>query len=181
MENLHCSSQYDRIIVVGHSLGSVIGCDILTHLWARHHDAHKSAAGNPVGYTALRTLESLAQQALDGGLNVNEYQTAQSAYLAELQDQGSNWLVTDFVTLGSPLAHASVLMVRDEQQFSRKKEEREFPTCPPALEEITVNRSRETKFTFKSDNVWVPHRHVPRERPESGNLFLGGKLRINTF
>jgi hypothetical protein len=157
LEKLHSSSQYDRIIVVGHSLGSVIGYDILTHLWTRFHDAHVAVAGNPAAYPALDALETLAQQTLKGSLNVDEYQAAQSTYLAELQRQGSKWLVTDFVTLGSPLAHASVLMARDEQQFTRKKEEREFPTCPPVLEEITVNRSRQTKFTFKPGNVWVPH------------------------
>jgi hypothetical protein len=47
------------------------------------------------------------------------------------------WLVTDFVTLGSPLTHARYLMCNgatfDElgSDFRRRTEEREFPTCPP--------------------------------------------------
>jgi hypothetical protein len=49
----------------------------------------------------------------------------------------ARWLVTDFVTLGSPLTHAQFLMCkgssRDELavDFARRVEEREFPTCPP--------------------------------------------------
>ncbi len=47
------------------------------------------------------------------------------------------WLVTDFVTLGSPLTHAQYLMcdgdTRTElhEDFQRRVREREFPTCPP--------------------------------------------------
>ena len=33
LKKLHESNQYDRIILVGHSLGSVIAYDILTHAW----------------------------------------------------------------------------------------------------------------------------------------------------
>lgn len=33
LRHLHASGRYDRIVVVGHSLGSVIGYDILKHYW----------------------------------------------------------------------------------------------------------------------------------------------------
>jgi hypothetical protein len=157
IQQLHSSSEYDRIIVVGHSLGSVIGYDILTHLWTRYHDVHVAVAGNPVAYPAMDALEALAGQTLAGNLNANLYQAAQSTYLAELQNQGNKWLITDFVTLGSPLAHATVLMAQNSNEFMRKKSEREFPTCPPVLEEMTVNKAKEKKFAFKSGAVWVPH------------------------
>ena len=45
--------------------------------------------------------------------------------------------VMDFVTVGSALTHALFLMclgkTRDElkEDFARRVEEREFPTCPP--------------------------------------------------
>jgi hypothetical protein len=33
LEALHDKDEYDRIVIVGHSLGSVIGYDITTHAW----------------------------------------------------------------------------------------------------------------------------------------------------
>ena len=48
------------------------------------------------------------------------------------------WLVTDFITLGSPLAHAPYLMCKGKsaashrQDFDRRVREFEFPTSPPA-------------------------------------------------
>jgi hypothetical protein len=47
------------------------------------------------------------------------------------------WLVSDFVTLGSPLTHAHYLMCQGETEaelaadFARRVDEREFPVCPP--------------------------------------------------
>lgn len=158
LEKLHSSSQYDRIIVVGHSLGSIIGYDILTHLWVRYHDSHVLAAsGNQTSYSALDNLEKMAQQSMTKNLDIDQYQTSQSNYLTELQNQKNKWLVTDFVTLGSPLAHASVLLARNEEDFKHKKDDREFPTCPPVLESTTVNTSKVERFWFEKDGVRVPH------------------------
>ncbi|OQY97765.1 MAG: hypothetical protein B6D35_14115 [Candidatus Brocadia sp. UTAMX2] len=158
LEKLHSSPRYDRIIVVGHSLGSVIGYDILTHLWVRYHNAHVMAASrNPTTYTELGKLENMVRESLTGSLDIETYQTIQSAYLTELQSQGNKWKVTDFVTLGSPLAHASVLLARDERNFVRKKEEREFPACPPVLEDMAVKKLKLKTFSFEKEGVWVPH------------------------
>jgi hypothetical protein len=47
------------------------------------------------------------------------------------------WLVSDFVTLGSPLTHAHYLMCDGQtvdeltKDFARRVDEREFPVCPP--------------------------------------------------
>jgi hypothetical protein len=157
LENLHSSSQYDRIILVGHSLGSVIGYDVITHLWARYHDSHVASPGN--GATpALDALEVFGRAAAEGKqFDLEKFQSAQSSYLAELQSHGNEWLISDFVTLGSPLTHASVLMAKNEQELILKKNERQFPTCPPVLEDISVKNLKQKKFTFESNHVWVPH------------------------
>lgn len=39
LEKVMSSGRYDRIIVVGHSLGSVIGYDVLNLAWQKHFDA----------------------------------------------------------------------------------------------------------------------------------------------
>lgn len=156
LEKLHSSNEYDRIVLVGHSLGSVIGYDILTHLWPRYNKG--SSVGAAVPTPALKELEESARECVTEKIDINPFQAAQSRYLAELQSHGNKWLVTDFVTLGSPLAHASLLMARKQDEFLRKKEEREFPTCPPTFEEIFVHGSREKKFTFENPmGVWLPH------------------------
>jgi hypothetical protein len=73
--------------------------------------------------------------------------------LSEIQSQGNKWLVSDFVTLGSPLTHAALLMAVDAKQLSRKQSQREFPTCPPCLETV----EQQERFSFEKQKVWVPH------------------------
>ena len=63
------------------------------------------------------------------------------------------WLVTDFVTLGSPLTHALYLMCqgKTEQElqadFDRRTREREFPTCPPRM------LDGDYRLTFQNPNT----------------------------
>jgi len=57
------------------------------------------------------------------------------------QEAPNPWLLTDFVTLGSPLTHAYYLMCNGRSEpelkndFARRVSEREFPVCPPARDE----------------------------------------------
>ena len=44
---------------------------------------------------------------------------------------GVEWKITNFVTLGSPLAHASFLMADGPSDLAERVSQREFPTCPP--------------------------------------------------
>lgn len=148
--------KYGRIILVGHSLGTVIGYDILTHLWPRYNAGHASRDSTKTTQ-ALDALEKLAREDTKTTDFAEKYQAAQSAYLEELQAQGNRWLVTDFVTLGSPLAHAELLLARKTTEFERKKREREFPICPPFLEDITDDGVKAKKFTFKPGQTWLPH------------------------
>ena len=68
-----------------------------------------------------------------GGFNTP---APQGRYLEELKTNGSEWRVTDFITLGSPLAHATILLAHDAADLGRKQEAREFPRCLPALETV---------------------------------------------
>lgn len=160
LHRLHTSGDYDRILVVGHSLGTVIGYDILTHYWSKRSDDFKPAADS--SSTALRALEALARTPPTGEKEqpayAADFQAGQSAYFDELKQVGHPWLVTDFVTMGSPLAHGVLLLARTPEEFQRKKTEREFPTCPPTLESILVGPGEyEPKFTFQRDAVFFPH------------------------
>ncbi|MEL6968516.1 MAG: hypothetical protein AAGM04_14170, partial [Pseudomonadota bacterium] len=44
------------------------------------------------------------------------------------------WLVTDFVTMGSPLTHAEFLMAESPQKVEQSIRERIFNTAPPVME-----------------------------------------------
>lgn len=149
--------KYDRIIIVGHSLGSVIGYDVLTHLWPdfnRDFDA-QVAPENGI----LEELEELAARIADRSgpplekltrgrsawcpvpheieATAEQYRTKQREYFATLRDAGSRWRITDFVTLGSPLTHADVIIADDPESLAEAQTRRELPTCPPTLEEPT--------------------------------------------
>lgn len=114
VKSLHESHQYDRIIVVGHSLGSVIGYDILNFAWQQYCDEH--GIHETPQHGSLRKSEALSVRLRD--LLDNEKEIPQSLrdewmdltkeVGRELRANGHPWLVTNFVTLGSPLAHADL-------------------------------------------------------------------------
>jgi hypothetical protein len=141
LKNLHDSQEYERIILVGHSLGTVIGYDILTYAWPAFAGATEGTKRHP----GLDQLENdVASRSLDAGA----YQARQRELLRELQKDGCRWLVTDFVTLGSPLTHAEILLAHDKNDLVSKEAERELPTCPPTLEDgrfsFPKNRAKRT-------------------------------------
>lgn len=145
LQRLHDSGDYDRIILVGHSLGTVIGYDMLTQLWPRYNTKH---TGNP-----SPDPDPLEKLAASPDLHPEAYQAAQATYAASLKAAGSPWLITDFVTMGSPLAHAPFLLTRKPEEFQTKKTERELPTCPPTLETVKKN----ARFCYPLNKAWVPN------------------------
>lgn len=128
LEGLHDDltwRRYHRIIVVGHSLGSVIAYDALTHLWQRRHHPPESVfptQADPKLEERLYSKDSLAAA---------DSRELQSAIWREQRTTGVRWKITDFVTLGSPLAHAPFLMASDQKDFEDRVAQREYPTCPP--------------------------------------------------
>lgn len=123
------SGEYRRIVIVGHSLGSIIGYDILRDVWA---DYNTRIDGRGPG-DALDRLQALANAR---PLDRDAYRAAQRDYVEELKANGNPWCVTDFVTMGSPLAHGRALMARSFDEFDMKVREREYPVCPPLNEEL---------------------------------------------
>jgi hypothetical protein len=164
LAKLQASGDYDRIIVVGHSLGAVIGYDVLNYAWGRiDKQAFWSTHGAaPHAMAALEKLEHAARALITapaekvGQLRV-AYRTAQRSYfeiLAALRYQDKPlWLVSDFVTLGAPLSKAQVLLAKDAAALEYKKRLRELPCCPPWLEKQDPPR-----FSFYlRDPVRAPH------------------------
>lgn len=159
LKALHKSGDYDRIILVGHSLGSVIAYDIITYLWI---DFNKSirldldvdsrvVESNKWGFefgglkyldSDLTLMESLSEQlALDPENDQlkEEFRKTQSRLWLKVKNNRSGWLISDFVTLGSPLTHGNILMADKQDDFLLRKEEREYPTCPPKKDGINYS------------------------------------------
>jgi hypothetical protein len=145
---------YQRIVVVGHSLGSIIGYDILTHAWVAYHN--KTPEGDTPMMRALLELEAIA--AADSIPHIKAMQAAQRRYFNELVGNGNEWRVTDFVTMGSPLAHAAILLADDASDLERRHRDREFPTCLPALETLKRGGKAVRRFSYGVvDDNRVPH------------------------
>ncbi len=148
-------ADYDRVIVVGHSLGSVIGYDILYHAWARVHAEKLNDAADT---TSLDEVERLAiapeQEGSRGTLGV-----AQRAYHKEIRTNGNPWCVSDFITLGSPLAHAALLLAESSDDLKLKQSARELPTCPPSVETSKREGQPLARFSYeiKNSKGRVPH------------------------
>jgi hypothetical protein len=146
LERLHTSGQYDRIIVVAHSLGCVVSYDMLRSYFSRVCDELPpvgalgqdfadidAAAWQPDSPASVEDRKALRKKARSTIASI----AAATVKLPPAARKYKSWLVTDFVTLGSALTHAHFLMcvgnTTDElnADFDRRVSEREFPTCPP--------------------------------------------------
>lgn len=168
--------KYERVTVIGHSLGSVIAYDALSHYWAKVNESLPfSATGCPRCDRRQRailrlensahTLSTAAEDAV--GAARRAYRSAQAALARELRAPSvcvscpgserprARWIVSDFMTLGSPISSIDFLTEpksRGEQtavsNFRRKREDREYPACPP-VPQTSAGRS--------PDLFWSPY------------------------
>lgn len=187
LKALHKSGDYDRIILVGHSLGSVIAYDIITYLWI---DFNKSirldldvdsrvVESNKWGFefgglkyldSDLTLMESLSEQLAKDPENLElkeEFRKTQSRLWLKVKNKRAGWLISDFVTLGSPLTHGNILMADKQDDFLLRKEEREYPTCPP--KEDGINYSYEN-----GDKERYFHHATPFAVTRWTNLYFPG-------
>ncbi len=125
--DLHQSGEYQRIIVVGHSLGSVIAYDILIHAWPKFESVIPAR-------TKLPKLNHLQELIRNQHIDHHSFRIAQKEALEEQIDKGNNWLVSDLITLGSPLTYADILLASTKKELDLKIDQKEFPTCPPQLD-----------------------------------------------
>lgn len=144
LRQLHDSNKYDRIIVVGHSLGSVIGYDIITRLWLDYNTVYdfkthapslanllaRHAPPQPVIKKRLFQV-GCALSAASDLQTLQDFRSAQVEAWKEQRRWGNPWRITDFATIGSPLAHAMLLLASDGKDFTARKGQRELLTCPP--------------------------------------------------
>jgi len=132
------SYRYNRIVVVGHSLGSVIAYDLISNLWNKYNKTHNKPA--TINQKELEEMSKLVDKLKNKSLNeitddeLKQYQEKQLELWKEQKELGNFWRITDFITLGSPLAHARLLLSKNLDDLNEKINDREFPICPPKIE-----------------------------------------------
>ena len=158
LRELHKSGKYDRIVLLCHSLGSFVGLDALRELWHEVHQCHSGTT--PATQEALEKLEGIGEDLKQETGNTmalrKEYREAQRALWQEQRAGGSPWLITDFVTAGSPLIGSTFLLAKNETELKAMQTARELPTCPPVLE---VSRAGRKGYAFRwpSDSPLLLH------------------------
>ena len=142
LRRLHNDKQYARIIVVSHSLGTVIAYDLLRILWSEYGPV---SANGPLNEEQIEKFQEVARVAgnIENTDNLIEFRQAQKAAFVSLQKKHSRtadpaehkqWKISDLVTVGSPLNHARFLMASSQDHLDKLIAERTLPVCPPLLE-----------------------------------------------
>jgi hypothetical protein len=157
LEHLHESDRYDRVIVIGHSLGGVIAYDAVRLLWQRRVCRTSFALASEEKAVVAKAAELLkAGQGKEAALQeFRESQRKLSRGLGgEVFDDGSSrsskprkWLVTDLVTVGSPIAYATLFFSSRTVPLVRRVDERGVSVCPPLL---AVNPGEPDSYCFRS-------------------------------
>jgi hypothetical protein len=153
--------KYTRIVVVAHSLGSVIAYDLLTALWGSYHD--KFSKLDLTHQTKLLEMQekvkTISEKTVLTKEELDDFQTLQSELLVASQAAGSPWLVSDFITIGCPLSHAQLLLAKGKESLDQMQKDRLFPACPPVME-LQKTISFTEKYHFEpgvETKMKIPH------------------------
>ena len=194
LDDLHAGGTYERIVIVAHSLGTIIAYDLVSFLWATREPALRIGEEKPA-FQKLRAVEQAAHE-LAGATEADKaekriaYRDAQRSFRMELRSGGEDgnsqprqpgqeWLISDLVTLGSPLTHAAVLLARDDAELEDKKLRWLFPTDWPQFQKIETEQRQKIEARegpvpaevsgpagglfsyYLSDKTWSMHHSAP--------------------
>ncbi len=169
LEALHKSEyegkpRYGRIVIVAHSLGAYIAYDGICHLWATINDqARPGQTGHPAGLSEVVNAAAGLKTPTDK--KMEKWQGAQHQLWRGLREQGNPWLITDFISVGTPMYFADLLYTRKRTQFDERVKRRELPTCPPERydsPEGENNRERRPRYSYtRSDRLGVLYDGAP--------------------
>src|SRR5262249_28011099 len=86
------------------------------------------------------------------------------------------WLVTDFITLGSPLAHAALLLAKDGPELTARQEQRELPRCPPVEDDRRYSYKVTYRIAGRPSSIWVLHYAAPFAVTRWSNVYVPARL-----
>jgi hypothetical protein len=144
LDALHRGTQYSRIVLVGHSLGTMLAYDLLSYYWAQRA-AVRTIAQEGDEFAALCAVEAAAAALEAGPSDATRaaYRQAQirlrkllAARPPSTASDNGRWLISDLVTFGSPLTHAEFLIASSDSDLEERKRARELPTAPPFREAL---------------------------------------------
>jgi hypothetical protein len=205
---LHKGIPYKRIVIVAHSLGTMLAYDLLSYFWAEREAARTVREDSPE-FDALCALEHAAariEPSSQASAPIRDYFAAQRRMRLTLASRptpdpsdasahDTRWLISDLVTLGSPLAHAEFLIAADRDDLRRRKIARELPGSPPFRETLDpevlrcavktkklpiadpVDRSKLMSFPVPPKHeLWELHHAAPFSVVRWTNIFDPAKL-----
>jgi hypothetical protein len=136
LRRLSNDPDYDRIVLVGHSLGSIIAYDLLQILWDERRPRDLVFPRDRPLTDTVRAVGAFAilPGDVDPAGDLTALRKAQWGLYQMLREGTATrpaWKVSDFVTVGSPLTHAEFLLARNDAALRQGIAERLFATCPP--------------------------------------------------
>lgn len=149
LQTIQDSGRYARVVVVAHSLGAYIAYDALTSLWTNQ------TARMGQKFTTLETLETAAKGLQDAGdrqeplpTQLGQWRKAQFALWKEGRDKGLPWLVTDFISVGTPMYMADMLLTSNRRRFAELCARSELPQCPPLSDTQSVEGTAPVELSY---------------------------------
>lgn len=138
LRKLHDSTaiKYDRIIVVGHSLGSVVAYDMIRLLWHEMHEKFSPSA--TPGHDCFREMSTISKKQYPADYTmsapeISDFQELQHQCWHQYRTNGNNWLISDFITCAGAIAHADYYLL-NKPPFAEFINYKEFPASPPVIE-----------------------------------------------
>lgn len=116
----------------------------------------------PSAQPALAELERIGENLRNGvpGVSCQDYMQAQLNVWKEIRGLGNPWLVTDLITLGSPLAHAALLLADDEADLRTRQRQRELPTNPPEPEIEMTGGGPHCHYSYRVWDGYGPNKDI---------------------
>ena len=179
IDTLHKSKKYTRVIIVGHSLGSVIAYDLIRLYWSTLNMTNNLVLLKQSELKKFAGSRSVifADAELSKNAKVDRYQDLQLSLWKELREHSWPWLITDFITLGSPLPHADMLLTESREQFMERRDEGEYPACPPVSDlEVYYKQNYETEEGPRT--VLRPTHHAPFLCTRWSNIYFPNECLI---
>ncbi|TGB16054.1 hypothetical protein [Streptomyces sp. MZ04] len=128
--------RYQRIIIVAHSLGAYIAYDGISYLWGEMNNrTHAGVTGDPPSLADFQeqaaALPSRDADQTPTPDQLSAYRNAQRTLWKDLRARGNQWLITDFISCGTPMYFADLLYARNRKNFEERVSRHELVTCPP--------------------------------------------------
>lgn len=172
--------RYDRIVVVAHSLGAYIAYDAITYLWSQCGDLLGAEPTVNANSAALAELERLASDlpANPTDEQLTRFQRAQQALWLELQHGDHPWLITDFVSVGTPMYCADVLYTKNRGEWNEHVGRRELATCPPQADLGVHKGKTRLWFTYGVRDRRVVYHAAPFAAVRWTNLWFPARFGV---